>query len=172
MKRLMKLNFLVLSLFFLFYLLLPNPEFPKPLPDALQSNEPADTETSLRRAYFTNYTREQVMDYYKKEFEKPTLLGIPLFTERLNYPPEEAYTLIRDQTRSTFLEELVHPLRESFFVNGFEAKNPKDAILIEGRIWRFKITVRYYPSNPLIRVVIGLFAILAAWLLVKEYRKK
>lgn len=171
MLKIFKVLFVIFSLIFLLYLLLPGPPFPNPPPDALQSNEPADTETLLRRAYFTDFTREQIIEFYKKEFEKPTFLGIPFFTERLNYPPEEAKTLIRDQTRSTFLEELVHPFRESVFINGFEAKSPKDTILIAGKVWRFKITVRYVPSRTIVRIVVALFTIAGAWFVINEYRK-
>lgn len=75
-------------------------------------------------------------------------------TYRLNYPPEEAQTLIRDQARSTFLEEIVHPFRESIFVNGFEPTRPQDAIFVEGRAWRQKIIVRFVPSVTLIRLAL------------------
>lgn len=166
----MKILFVVFSLVFLFYLYLPNPKFPNPPEGALQSNEPADTETPLRRAYFTNLLRGEVMNFYKKEFESPALFGIPFFTERLNYPPEEAKTLIRDQTRSTFLEELVHPFRESLFVNGFEPKVAKDAIFIEGKPWRQKIIVKYVPSERKVRILVGLLTLTAIWVVGKKYK--
>ena len=165
----MRLLFLTFSLLFLAYLSLPNPEFPTPPPDALQSDEPGDTETPLRRAYFTNLTREEVMSHYKNQLAKSSFSAIPLPTYRLNYPPEEAQTIIRDQTRSTFLEEIVHPLRESVFINGFEPKDPKDAIEIAGRDWRQKIIVRYVPSRPWLRLVLGLATIFAAAVVFKEY---
>ena len=90
MKRITKILFILFSTLFVIYLLLPSPTFPEPPSDALQSNEPADTETSLRRAYFTNYTREEVMIHYKNQFEKPVIFGMSLFSYTLNYPPEEA----------------------------------------------------------------------------------
>jgi len=160
MKNLARILFVLFSFLFIFYLLLPNPDFPEPPPDALQSNEPADTETDLRRAYFTNYTREEVMNYYKDQFEKPLLLGIFIPSYRLNYPPEEAQTIIRDQTRSTFLEEVVHPFRESIYINGFEPKTEKDAIFIEGEHWLQKITVRFVSSNNLVRVLVAVVTLL------------
>ncbi len=154
MRQILKLGFFIFSGILVFYLLLPNPSFPEPPPDALQSNEPADTETTLRRAYFTNFTREEVLVHYKNQLEKSAFLGAPLPTYRLNYPPEEAKTIIRDQTRSTFLEEIVHPLRESIFINGFEPKDPKDAIFIDEKFWRQKIIVRFVPSSTLFRLAI------------------
>jgi hypothetical protein len=159
--------FLLFSLFFLGYLLLPNPDFPSPPPGSLQSKEPADTETPLRRAYFTNLTREEVINHYKKEFNK----GFSIYTPRLNYPPEEAQTIIRDQTRSTFLEEIVHPFRESIYINGFEPREAKDAINIEGLPWRQKIIVRYVPSNEFIRIAIGLASLACLVILMREYGK-
>ena len=153
---------LIFSTLFI-YVLLPNPKFPNPPPDSLQSKEPGDSEDlSVRRAYFTNFTREEVMKFYQKEFKG----------YRLNYPPEEAATIIRDQTRSTFLEEIVHPLRESFYVNGFEPKNAKDAIEIEGLPWRQKITVKYVPSNIFLRSFVIILTGIVSLLLLEVWLKK
>lgn len=89
------------------------------------------------------------MAHYKAQFTTlPTL--------SLNYPPEEAQTIIRDQTRSSYLEELVHPFRESVYVSGFIPKVRKDAIVIEGREYYQKITVRYVPSSLPVRLLYGL----------------
>jgi len=161
-----KILYFLTSLIFialLVYVLLPSPAFPNPLPDALQSKEPADSETPLRRAYFTNFTRGEVMAHYKKEFK----WGLTL-----NYPPEESRTLIRDQTRSTFLEEIVHPLRESIYINGFEPKEEKDAINIAGLPWRQKIIVRYVPSSVYVRIIVVVLSFACSILLIKEWLKK
>jgi hypothetical protein len=156
-----KIFFIVLVSVFIVYLLLPSPEFPDPPPDAVQSQEEADTETPLRRAYFTNYTREEVLKHYQKQLPWPTY--------RLNYPPEEAQTLIRDQTRSTFLEEIVRPFRESVFVNGFEPKDPKDDVWYKGVDYRQKIIIRFVPSNVLVRMGIILPAVIFAGFLMREW---
>lgn len=150
---------------FVLYLLLPNPEFPLPLPDAVQSMEPADSETQLRRAYFTNYSREEVIAHYKKQFSNTPIL-------RLNYPPEDAQTIIRDQARSTFLEELSHPFRESLYINGFEPKEAKDDIWYKGNHYRQKITIRYAPSNVVTRLFVALLIFLICTLLWKEIFRK
>lgn len=157
------------SLVFFFYLALPTPSFPIQLPDSVQSLEEADVESPLRRAYFTNFNREQVLDFYQKQMEKPILMGIPLPTYRLNHPPEEAYTLVRDQTRSTFLEEIVHPFRESLFVNGFKPKVAKDEIHYKGVRYEQKITVRYIPSSAPVRMAIGFFAVVALIFSTREF---
>jgi len=166
MGKVFKIIFLFVSVFLFIYVLLPNPEFPKPPPDAVQSMEPADTETLLRRAYFTNLNRQEVIEHYKKEFNK----GFSIYTPRLNYPPEESATIIRDQTRSTYLEELVHPLRESVFINGFEPKSEKDTIIIDGVNWNQKIIVRFVPSSPWIRLIVLALTIASLLLLVREYK--
>ena len=169
MKKITTILVVFISIFFITYLLLPNPSFPEPPLDALQSNEPADTEDVMRRAYFTNYNREEVMEHYKSEFEKPVALGWHIPSYRLNYPPEEANVIIRDRTRSTFLEEIVHPLRESVYVNGFKPVSEKDAIFIEGKEWNQKITVRLVSSASLIRVVIALVTLLLVAILTSEW---
>lgn len=153
----------------LFYLLLPNPSFPDPPPDSVQSQELGDTETPLRRAYFTDFTRHEVLEHYQAQFRKSELLGIPLLAFRLNYPPEESQTLIRDQTRSTFLEEIVHPGRESLFVNGFEPKDPKDDVWYKGVDYRQKIIIKFVSSSTLLRVSIAAFTLAFVWLLLGEW---
>ncbi|MCJ7805503.1 hypothetical protein MUP46_02570 [Patescibacteria group bacterium] len=168
MKKFLKILFLAFSIALLFYLVLPNPPFPKPLPDALQSQEPADTETPLRRAYFTNFTREDVMEYYKNQFSRSSFMGISLPAYRLNYPPEEAGTIIRDQTRSTFLEEIVHPFRESIYINGFEPKLAKDAIFIDNKDWRQKIIIKFVPSPTWVRIAVAVPTLMLIVLLAME----
>src|SRR3990167_6286163 len=106
--RLLKIIFLLLSLVFILYLVLPLTKFPDPLPNSIKSQEPADLEEPNRVGFYTNLTREEVINFYKSHFFKNTLnIGLPFI--RLNYPPEEAQEKIRDQTHSTFLEEIIHP---------------------------------------------------------------
>lgn len=163
MKKGLKIIIVLFFSILFIYTLLPNPKFPNPPPDALQSKEPGDSEDlSVRRAYFTNFTREEVMKHYQNMFK-----GF-----RLNYPPEEAATIIRDQTRSTFLEEIVHPFRESFYVNGFEPKEAKDAIEIAGLPWRQKITVKYVPSNLILRSSVIILAGFVSLFLLEVWMKK
>jgi hypothetical protein len=160
---------LIFCVVFFAYLVVPSPSFPTPPSDSLTSHEPGDTEDPLRRAYFTNFTREEVMDNYKKQFDKSTLFGIRIPTYRLNYGPEESQTIIRDQTRSTFLEEIVHPFRESVFVNGFEPKEAKDAVVINAVQWRQKITVRFVPSNLFVRLFVGALTLVMTFVLFMEF---
>lgn len=153
----------VLALYFR-YFIIPSYPFPVPPPDALQSHEPADIETPFRRAYFTQYTRDQVIAHYEAQLKYlPTL--------RLNYPPEEATTIIRDQTRSWYLEELTHPMRDSLYINGFVPQKAQDVIVIEGKQYAQKITIKYVPSNLLVRLAIGSSILVFIYALYLEWKK-
>lgn len=158
----MKVIYLILSLFFAVYIILPSPKFPDPLPDALKSTEGADLETPLRRGYFTNATRDEVMAHYYKQFRG----------YRLNYPPEESGTIIRDQTHSTFLEEIVHPLRESIYISGFEPKDTNMGLTVEGLPWRQKVIVKYVPSSLAIRLIVCLLIVISWPVVVREWFKR
>ena len=166
MNKIFKILFFLFSILLLVYVIPSSPEFPTQIPNSIQSFEPADVETPLRRGYYTNLTRQEVIEHYKKEFNK----NFKVFTPRLNYPPEEAQTIIRDQTKSTFLEEIVHPLRESLYINGFEPKTEEYKIVIDGVSWKQKVIVRYVPSTILIRLIILVLTIVSTLLLVREYR--
>jgi len=155
----------IAALVALAYTLLPAPDFPAPPPGSVQSMEEADIETPLKRAYFTNYTREQVVEHYKDQFRYRA------FTLRLNYPPEEAQTLIRDQARATYLEELVHPLRESLFINGFVPYLAKDDIHYKGIHYEEKITIKYIPSSIFVRAPIAVISVLCLGLVLWENLK-
>lgn len=172
MKNILKILMSLIFVVFLFYSFLPSPDFPEPMADFYQSGEPADVETPLRRGYYTNASRDEVMDHYMIQFQKPTFLGIPLFSYRLNYPPEEAQTIIRDQTKSTFLEEIVHPFRESVYINGFEPTTPEYAIVVKGTPWRQKIIVRHVPTSPIIRVGVLVLSAVMVVLIIKGWTKK
>lgn len=140
--------------------------FPSPPPDAFQSQEPADSEAlHVRRAYFTNFTREEVIEHYKKQMEHPNFLFL---LQRLNYPPEDAQSLIRDQTRSTYLEELTYPLRESLYINGFEPKEAKDEIWYKGVHYSQKITIKYVSNEFAARFVVAVGILGAALWFVHE----
>jgi hypothetical protein len=158
-----KITFVVFGIFLLAYLSLPNINFPEPLPGAYQSGEPADVETPLRRGYYTDMTRAEVIGWYRTQFKWGILL---------NYPPENAQDLIRDQTKSTFLQEVVHPFRESVYINGFEPPTAEYKIVINGRPYRQKVIVRFVESSVWMRLAIGVASLGLIYLLYKEFKKK
>lgn len=147
----------------LYYFWIPTPDFPDALPDAVLSTEPGDSEAlDERRAYFTNFKRDEVIEHYRKSFDNLPIL-------RLNYPPEDAQTLIRDQTRSWYLEELVHPLRESFYINGFIPQRAQDDIWYKGQHYYQKVTVKYVTSSVYLRLFILALVVLSFYLLVRGW---
>lgn len=160
----MKYLFIGLLVFIGIYLVLPSPSFPPPPPGSLQSTDPADTESIYRRAYYTNLSRLEIMDYYDSQFH-----GLIPIQYRLDLPPEDAYPIIRDQTRSSFLEQIVHPGRESLYINAFVPTKPTEQINIKNVHYLNKVTVRYLPSHSIPRItVLALSSLLFLWL-VKEY---
>lgn len=170
MEQITRLVSFTILFVFLVYLLLPSPDFPAEPPQSLKSEEPADLETPRRRAYYTDLTRKEALEYYQQEFSK-SRFGIRLLSYRLNYPPEEARVVIRDQTQSTFLEEIVHPFRESLYVNGFEPKLDKDAIVVDGKHWRQKLIVRYVPNFAVVRLLVIIPALALFYLALREWRR-
>lgn len=166
MNKVSKIFTFLISIFLLIYILPPSPEFPKPPSDFVQSFEPADTETLFRRGYYTNLSRAEVINHYEREFNK----GFNVYTPRLNYPPEDAPLLIRDQTKSTFLEEIAHPLRESLYINGFEPKTEEYAQYYKGIRYNQKIIIRYVPSPVWIRILVLVLIVVSSYFLIKEYQ--
>jgi len=166
MNKLLKLLLFFIFIFLLIYILPNSPEFPQPFNGSVQSFEPADVEDPLRRGYYTNLTRTEVINHYEQEFNR----GFNIYTPRLNYPPEDAPVFIRDQTKSTFLEEIVHPLRESVYINGFEPKSEEYAQYYKGIRYNQKIIIRYVPSSAWIRVLVLILTMVSSYLLFKEYQ--
>lgn len=161
MRKLIKLIYIAASLAFVVYLIMPSPAFPPSLVGSFRSVEPADSETPLRRSYFTDFGRSEVMKHYNAEYG-----GL-----RLNYPPEESQTLIRDQARATYLEEIVQPLKGSLFVNGFKPSLAKDEINYKGVHYNEKITIKLISSSRLVRVSVGLASVLLLWLIIESMTK-
>lgn len=164
LKRVFQFFCFFVLLFFLGYLCLPSPAEPPPLPSSLRSTEPGDTGQieGLFAAYYSNLPRSQVISYYQNYFSRSSLWGIPFVSYRLNHPPEYAWQVLRDTEHSSYLEELVHPFRESWFINGYEPlKDPfrKEGQKLanfefDGQDYSLKVQVLRKDSNPLARLVI------------------
>lgn len=156
------------SVVFMFYLLLPTPGLPPAPSDSVRSPQPADNAFPLRPAYFTNLDRQQIINYYDSSFSRSPLLDIYLFTYRLNYPPEESSLLVRPHIQSSYLEEIVHPFRESIFINGFYPTRPQDEIWHDGKHFKGKVTIKYIPSPLLPRVTLGILTLAILFMVVRE----
>lgn len=164
MKIFLKVFFIFFSIMLLLYMIIPGPDtisdFPA-LPNSVKSQLEGDTiQVPNVSAYFSYNYRDFVIPYYNYFYFKNTYLPFPPI--RLNYPPEFAYTAIKDQTHSTYLEELVYPLRDSVFINGFEPfyqkGQPKfdgaSKIGVHGIDYDTKVTLRYYPSPIWVKFVV------------------
>lgn len=180
-------RFFLLAVFLigLFYILLPGPgsigDFP-PLPGSVKSNLEGDTiQNPNISAYFSDYNRAFITNYYKSIFTGKLLFGLIPAT-RINHPPEEAYRYVRDQQESTFLEEYVFPLRESIFVNGYEPfieneiyhapHSPYgDRVEYQKNWYLSKTTLRFYPSNIFFRIFVYLGIWVSCYLLYKLSKK-
>ena len=177
----MRYTFFIFSILFLIYLLLPSPssinDFPPP-PNSVKSTLEGDTiQVPNTSGYFSDNYRNFATNYYRKQYQKKTWFPFPPL--RLNHPPEFAYTVIKVETHSTYLEEFYYPFRDSLYVNGLEpfyedgtskytgAHNFND----EGRVSKTKVTLRYYPSNILVRVIVW-FGILGSILLIWKVGRK
>lgn len=178
-----KIVLIVLFLMGIIYLVLPGPQSVGDIPqlsESLKSKEPGDTtQVPNISAYFSNQRREDVTNFYHEKFSYLSFLGIKIPAISLNHPPEEAYTYIRDQQASTYLEQYTYPLRDSLFVNGFEPfdingksyKRGATSIFIEGNYYDSKTNIRYYGSSVFMRVFIYIgiwLSFIFLWKLSKE----
>lgn len=160
------------------YLILPGPIIPN-LEPAFKSIEPGDTiQIPGVWAYYTNLSRRESVDFYKKAFSRSSFLNLPLPTFRLNHPPEYARETIIDTLASNFYEELYHPLRESIFISGWipsedkaylaSAINPIVEFLIEGNRYTAKITIYHVESPIWARILVWtgvvIFSLILGWL--------
>lgn len=171
----------------LMYLLFPGPEsitdIPA-LPDSIKSDEPGDTyQNSNIAGFYGDKRRKFVTQFYQKSFEKLNFGGFPLPSIRLNHPPEEAYQYIRDQQRSTYLEQYLYPLRGYLFVSGYEPFNESGQkynsssylLSFKDGIYTTKVTIRYYPVPLINRLLIySLYwiALLLLFYIIKAVRKE
>lgn len=173
----MKILFIIFSITLLIYMLWPGPnsisQFP-PLPSSEKSTLEGDTiQIPNVSAYFSDNFREFVIPFYSQSYQKLTNLPFPPLN--LNHPPEYSWIAIKRHTDSTYIEELMYPLRDSLYVNGFEPLYsdgmPKwwgaSKFEVGGQQYFTKTTLRFYPSPIWARCVVWLGIILSTFLLFK-----
>ncbi len=176
-----------LKLFFVFiifllgliYLIAPSPSYPD-LTGGARSDEPGDTwQHPDQKGFYTNANRQTVLKDIQSQFVI-RLAGFSLPSFRLNYRPEEAQTLVRDQLESYYLEEIIYPFRESIFINGWEPKSsPKMAgkpakeipdISLHGIAYSAKITLRPVSSPVWARILVWILLFPATYLVYLSYK--
>jgi len=152
----------------LFYLLLPGPSVPQ-----LGENFPFERGFISQMmgepvaAFYTNQGQEEVLSFFQKNYSRSLFLNLPLFTQKINYFPQEANELINDMhsaKNTSFLVELRQPGRESLVIKGYGETNPeaisqKDPKKIisfkpeDGKEYHLQITVYRIKTSPAIRVL-------------------
>ncbi|MBI3103821.1 hypothetical protein HYZ05_02690 [Candidatus Daviesbacteria bacterium] len=173
--------FLLFSFLLFIYMVWPSPsaiaDF-KSLPNSQKSRLEGDTiQIPNVAAYFSNHYREFVVPFYAKNYRLKVNLPIPPL--RLNHPPEFSWITIKKHTDSTYLEELVYPLRDSLFVNGYEPFYPDGSpkfwgstkFEVDGNLWETKTTLRFYHSSIWIRLLVWFGITLSIFLLYKMTKK-
>lgn len=166
--------FSVFSFLLLVYMLWPGPskisQF-KALPDSAKSTLSGDTiQIPNVSAYFSNNFRDFVVPFYLQNYQQNSHFPFPPL--RLNHPPEDSWAVIKKPTDTTYLEELVYPLRDSLYINGFEEYRWDGTPIFwsaprleeAGKVWFTKTTLRLYTSNLLLRIIIwaGIIASISA----------
>ena len=151
----------------------------KALPSSNKSTLAGDNiaQVSNVAGYFSENYREFVVPFYSSVYQEQTKLPFPPL--RLNHPPEYSWTVIKKHTDSTYIEELIYPLRDSLYVNGFEPfypdGNPKfwgsSKFDIDGQSFYTKTTLRFYPSKTATRILVWFGVVASIYLLAKLGKK-
>ncbi len=157
----MKVIITIIAILLGVYLIWPSPKFPLAPLNSLQSLEPADTESIYRRGYYTNLTRGEIMDWYDKNYSG-------LIHYRLDLPPEDSHTVIRDLTVTSYLEQIIHPWRDSLYINVFVPTKPSEQINRNGIHYLNKVIVRQIPSRSATRITVMLMTLVVGYLIIKE----
>lgn len=180
MSKFSKILYIVLFIVGTFYLTLPAPKDFPDLPGSVKSTEPGDTvQIDNVSAYFTDMPREEVVKFYYDYFSKSPFLNIPLPTYKLNHPPERIREVLRETQQSTYVEEIVHPLRESVFISGFEWDNDpftapqrrvKNILIVNGETYQFKVTLFYQESQVWQRLFVFYSILILSYLVFVAYK--
>lgn len=165
----------------LLYMIWPGPgkisDF-KALPSSDKSTLEGDTiQIPNVVAYFSDNYREFVVPFYSLDYQQRSFFPFPPI--RLNHPPEYSWIAIKKHTDSTYIEELVYPLRDSLYVNGYEPFYPDGTPKFWGSIqfdvnqhnWFTKTTLRFYPSTLITRIVVWFGIVTSICLLYKLGKK-
>lgn len=173
--------FQVFAILLLLYMIWPSParisNF-KALPSSVKSTLEGDTiQVSNVSAYFSDNFREFTVPFYASNYQKRAFL--PFGPIKINHPPEYSWIAIKKHTDSTYLEELVYPLRDSLYVNGYEPFYSDGSPKFWGSIkfgegneeYFTKTTLRYYPSKLIVRILVWFGIVTSVYFLLKTGRR-
>lgn len=127
--------------------------------------------------YFSDNFRNFVVPFYSKDYKNLNHFFFPPL--KLNHPPEYSWIAIKKHTDSTYLEELIYPLRSSLYVNGFEPfyedGTPKFwgsvRVEVNKHNWYTKTTLRFYPAKLIVRILVWAAIVTSIYWLFKLGKK-
>lgn len=174
MIKKLKISLIVIfNLLSLMYLISPAPVLTN-LPHSIKSDLPGDTiQIPNTTAFFTNMTRTEVINFYKASYAGP-------FRIIINHPPERSRNIWHQTNRSYYLEEFILPFKQSLYINGYEWENDvftkpvervKNKLIYQNKEYKAKITLRIFPTNPLIRIFVFWFSQATVLILFHSYLK-
>jgi len=179
----MKLKYILLSLVYilgLIYLFPAAPVTPDLLPSTRSTEEGDTIQHPDQKGFYTNLTRKESVSQMQSKYAL-TIFGQKIPSYRLNYRPEEAFGMVRDQLKSSFLEEIVYPMRDSLFVNGWEPQNApmyantsKDKIpglFFDNVAYFSKVTIKPNHSSLVARFIIWTLIFPATYLVYFSLKK-
>ena len=177
----MKKAFIFFSFLLLVYMMWPGPASIQSfgaLPNSDKSILSGDTwQVPDVAGYFSGNYRNFAVPFYAEKYQKTSNFFFPPI--RINHPPEFAFTAIKKHTDSTYLEELIYPLRDSLYVNGFEPfyedGQPKfwgsTKFVQADKVWDTKVTLRFYSSSLGTRLLVWFGIILSVKFLYRATRR-
>ncbi len=177
----MKILYIFFCTVLLIYMIMPGPgkisDF-QALPNSVKSTLAGDThQISNVAGYFSNNYRNFVVNFYLDDYIKKNWWPFPPL--KLNHPPEFSWNVIKKHTDSTYLEEVVYPLRDSLYINGFEPFNEDGTPRYWGATtfsenahsWYTKTTLRFYPSGLPVKFIVWLGIVTSVLLLYRIGKK-
>ncbi|HRS23103.1 MAG TPA: hypothetical protein P5562_03045 [Candidatus Woesebacteria bacterium] len=172
MKHKKYLFLIIFNLIAILYLIQPVPNLPD-LPQSVKSSLPGDTiQISHVRAYFTNLSRAEVIDFYRTHYRG---LGRII----INHPPEKAKEIFVDTIQSYYLEEFILPFKESLYINGFEWENDvftkpekriANKLIYENQTFKSKVTIRTFSTSISQRLMMLLLTEVILFFICKSYQ--
>lgn len=167
MKQLSIIVILFIYITGIIYLIPATPATPYLIPSTRSTEEGDTWQHPDQKGFYSNLTRKEAIAQMQSKFTF-SIFGWKVPSFRLNYRPEEAFEMVRDQLQSSYLEEIVYPFRDSLFVNGWEPLNaPVYANLQRDDVPKlFFENIAYYGKVTLKPVNSSLWARLLIWTLI------
>jgi hypothetical protein len=179
----MKLKYVLIGLIYalgLVYLFPAAPATPDLIPSTRSTEEGDTIQNPDQKGFYTYLARKDAIAQMQSKYSL-IIFGQKIPSMRLNYRPEEAFGMVRDQLKSSYLEEIVYPLRDSLFVNGWEPENapmyantPKDKIpglFFEDVAYFSKVTIKPNHSSRSARLIIWTLIFPASYLAFYSLKK-